>query len=287
MPWDVFDLRGAGRARAARPRPTPARPAIRRRSSEPPTCSATAREPDDHGRRRRGGRLRRRCSSWRSCSRRRSSPSAAGAASSATTTTSGSPAQRASSAGTRPTCLLGIGSRLELQWFRWPDQPSGLKIVNIDIDPTKPSASGRRRRSSATRGAAAGAHGRRPRRGGSGRSREAEFEAVKAANREEIQQIQPHVQYLAAIRDVLPRDGFFVEEICQAGFASYYALPGLRAAHVRHLRLPGNARASASRRRSASRPATRRSRSSRSRETAASCSACRSWRPRRSTASTS
>lgn len=31
--------------------------------------------------------------------------------------------------------LIGIGSRLELQWLRWPDQPAGLKIVNIDIDP--------------------------------------------------------------------------------------------------------------------------------------------------------
>jgi len=33
------------------------------------------------------------------------------------------------------------------------------------------------------------------------------------------------VEYLAAIRDVLPRDGFFVEELCQAGFASYFAFP--------------------------------------------------------------
>jgi acetolactate synthase-1/2/3 large subunit len=33
--------------------------------------------------------------------------------------------------------LIGVGSRLELQWFRWPDQPAGLKMVNIDIDPTQ------------------------------------------------------------------------------------------------------------------------------------------------------
>ena len=30
---------------------------------------------------------------------------------------------------------------------------------------------------------------------------------------------------MQAIREVLPRDGFFVEELCQAGFASYFAFP--------------------------------------------------------------
>src|SRR5581483_12255338 len=31
--------------------------------------------------------------------------------------------------------LLGLGSRLELQWFRWPNQPPDLAIVNVDVDP--------------------------------------------------------------------------------------------------------------------------------------------------------
>ena len=35
----------------------------------------------------------------------------------------------------------------------------------------------------------------------------------------------PYVQYLEAIRRVLPRDGFLVEEICQAGFTSYFGFP--------------------------------------------------------------
>jgi len=47
--------------------------------------------------------------------------------------------------------------------------------------------------------------------------------------------------YLAAIRDVLPRDGFFVEEICQTGFTSIRPA-GIRASHVRDLRLPRHAR---------------------------------------------
>jgi acetolactate synthase-1/2/3 large subunit len=48
---------------------------------------------------------------------------------------------------------------------------------------------------------------------------------LKARVGERVARITPHAQHLQAIRDVLPRDGFFVEEICQAGFTSYYGLP--------------------------------------------------------------
>jgi acetolactate synthase-1/2/3 large subunit len=37
--------------------------------------------------------------------------------------------------------------------------------------------------------------------------------------------VQPHVEHLAAIRRALPRDGFFVEEVCQVGFTSFFAFP--------------------------------------------------------------
>jgi acetolactate synthase-1/2/3 large subunit len=122
--------------------------------------------------------------------------------------------------------LIGIGSRLELQWFRWPDQPAGLKIVCIDIDPTqagriKPAAAivGDARQSVEELVAAA------RRAGLHRRSRHEEFQALKDRTWAGIQKVQPHVQYLAAIREALPRDGFFVEEICQAGFASYFGFP--------------------------------------------------------------
>jgi acetolactate synthase-1/2/3 large subunit len=122
--------------------------------------------------------------------------------------------------------LIGIGSRLELQWFRWPDQPSALAIIDIDIESEQLARSG----------ATVGLHGdaapttaaltlllrearlERP-------SRSTEFAALKAAKHGQIREVQPHVEFLAAIRDVLPRDGFFVEELCQAGFASYFAFP--------------------------------------------------------------
>ena len=122
--------------------------------------------------------------------------------------------------------LIGIGSRLELQWFRWPDQPRELAIVDIDIDPDQP---GRVGADVAVIGDAAEASAalcaalrelrlQAP-------SRREEFEALKARKHAEIQRVTPHVAFVQAIREVLPRDGFFVEELCQAGFASYFAFP--------------------------------------------------------------
>ncbi|MEM8812412.1 MAG: thiamine pyrophosphate-dependent enzyme [Pseudomonadota bacterium] len=40
-----------------------------------------------------------------------------------------------------------------------------------------------------------------------------------------VETITPHVNYLKAIRAALPRDGLFVEEVCQAGFVSFFAFP--------------------------------------------------------------
>ena len=122
--------------------------------------------------------------------------------------------------------LIGIGSRLELQWFRWPDQPVGLKIINIDIDPTQ---SARIKPAVAivgdTRQSVEELIGAARRAGLHRRSRHEQFQAIKDRTWAEIQKVQPHMQYLAAIREVLPRDGFFVEEICQTGFTSYFGFP--------------------------------------------------------------
>jgi acetolactate synthase-1/2/3 large subunit len=122
--------------------------------------------------------------------------------------------------------LIGIGCRLELQWFRWPDQPTNLKIVNIDIDPAQvtrinPTISivGDARESVTELINAL------ERESVHSPSRKKEFEQVKQATLAEIQKVQPHIAHLNAIREVLPRDGFFVEEICQAGFTSYFGFP--------------------------------------------------------------
>jgi acetolactate synthase-1/2/3 large subunit len=120
--------------------------------------------------------------------------------------------------------LLGIGTRLELQWFRWPDQPPGLQIVDVDVDPEqmerlRPAVAIVADAREAVR-ALLDALPSQPR-----PSRCAELEEVKRRVNEEIQAIRPHVDFLGALRRALPRDGFFVEELCQAGFTSYFALP--------------------------------------------------------------
>jgi acetolactate synthase-1/2/3 large subunit len=122
--------------------------------------------------------------------------------------------------------LIGIGTRLELLWFLWHTQPAGLRIVLLDIDPRqkarlRPDVSvvGDAQASAAELAAALRKEvSPRP-------SRQAEFNQVKESTLAEIQKVRPYVQYLQAIRDVLPRDGFLVEEVCQAGFAACYAFP--------------------------------------------------------------
>jgi acetolactate synthase I/II/III large subunit len=122
--------------------------------------------------------------------------------------------------------LLGIGSRLELKWFRWPQPPAGLHLINIDIDASQMA---RLKPEIALVGdaqATTGALAERLERIGPRReSRAQEFAAVKAATTVAIEKVQPHIAYLQAIRDVLPRDGYFVEEICQSGFTSIFGLP--------------------------------------------------------------
>ena len=122
--------------------------------------------------------------------------------------------------------LIGIGSRLELQWFRWPNPNPDLKIISIDIDPAQmpriqPSVPLVADARNGTRALIAALQ----RAGVARRPRTEEFAQIKAGTALEIQKVQPHMAYLAAIRDVLPRDGFFVEEICQTGFTSYFGLP--------------------------------------------------------------
>ncbi len=122
--------------------------------------------------------------------------------------------------------LLGIGSRLELAWFRWPDRPAGLRTVLIDIDPVQavrlePDVA---LVADAAQAAAALARDLRQR-NLSPADRSAEFRAVKEQTARQFRDVGIDLDYLAAIRAALPADGFFVEEICQAGFASYFGFP--------------------------------------------------------------
>jgi acetolactate synthase-1/2/3 large subunit len=122
--------------------------------------------------------------------------------------------------------VIGIGSRLELQHLRWKAMPAGVKFVRIDIDPTEmvrlPPTVGvladAKAGTAALLEALSKAIGRRA-------SREDEFRRAKARARAEFRRVQPQMAYLEAIREVLPRDGFLVEEISQVGFAARFGFP--------------------------------------------------------------
>jgi acetolactate synthase I/II/III large subunit len=125
--------------------------------------------------------------------------------------------------------LIGIGTRLEVPDWRWPYRPKALKIIRIDIDPAE------MRRYTPDAGIVAGAVagvralieaarklGVKP----SGR-RDA-IRCAKAEADREIREALPQMAYLDVMRQVLPGDGYFVDELSQAGFTSYYGFPVYR-----------------------------------------------------------
>ena len=102
--------------------------------------------------------------------------------------------------------LIGIGSRLELQHFRWRWLPRDLKTVRIDIDPTemvrlKPHVG--IVADSLAAGTAALDRCARVARSGAAAPKEAEFAALRRARaRIRIERIQPQMGYIDAIREV-------------------------------------------------------------------------------------
>ena len=129
--------------------------------------------------------------------------------------------------------LIGIGTRLEMPYMRWSN-PMGAVVnplapphlIRIDIDPLEmtrlvphagivdDSNEGTRALTKALK-----AHYKpRP-------TALSDIAYSKDWANEKVQEIKPHVDYLKVIREALPRDGFFVEEISQIGFASQFAFP--------------------------------------------------------------
>jgi acetolactate synthase-1/2/3 large subunit len=129
--------------------------------------------------------------------------------------------------------LIGIGSRLELQYMRWGsmdhyhDRPpaGGPKLIRIDVDPEemqrlKPDVGIVADSAEGTRALINKLEKYNFEQGDIERITQAKQKA-----RGNIEEIQPQLAYLDVIREVLPRDGFFVEELCQAGFTSYFGFP--------------------------------------------------------------
>ena len=129
--------------------------------------------------------------------------------------------------------VLAIGTRLKYQQMYW-GLDNNLKILRIDIDPTEIN-----RISTPEIGIVADARTAleallplveshnipRP-------SRTEELNYLKTEFQEAFEdKIAPQMGYLRVIREELPEDGFFVDEVTQVGFASWYAFPTY---HPRH-----------------------------------------------------
>ncbi len=134
----------------------------------------------------------------------------------------------ASGARVWPQCdvALVIGTRFELLDMRWRWRPPGVKLIRIDIDPAEmwrlPADIGIVADADAGARALLSALSKA---GASVGDRAARLAEAKAATAQAIRTVQPQIDYLAAIREVLPEDGFFVDEISQMGFASWYGFP--------------------------------------------------------------
>lgn len=131
--------------------------------------------------------------------------------------------------------VIAIGTRLELPTMRWAgmmkliDRPEAPPhVIRIDVDPAEmerlvahapilaDAETGTRALTAAVRRLKADAPPR------DGRAIRADVAEAKRATRAAIESVQPQMAYLDVIRRVLPRDGYFVGELCQVGFTSQF-----------------------------------------------------------------
>jgi len=122
--------------------------------------------------------------------------------------------------------VLAVGTRFFIQNGNWGIDDK-LKVVRVDIDPDEPDRF--RKPDVALVGdaahqlraliAALAKHNRkRP-------SRADELNGHRAWLAERLSRLEPQVSFLKAIRNALPEDGIFVDEVSQMGFASRIAFP--------------------------------------------------------------
>ncbi len=124
--------------------------------------------------------------------------------------------------------VIGIGTRMTTPLTAFGARPAGLTVARIDIDPAE------MRRlpvdigiiGDAAQAAAAltkmVAEKHNP-------ARLAQIAAARAEITQAIQTIQPQMSLVDAIRDVLPEDGIFCDEMTQVGYVSWFGMPSYSA----------------------------------------------------------
>ena len=122
--------------------------------------------------------------------------------------------------------VLAIGTRLQMHQMAW-GVDDRLKIIHIDIDEatlgrhTKPAVgivADAGLASQALLEALSTDNHKRP-------SREIEMVKRKAEMAKRLAPLEPQLSYIRAIRNALPEDGIFVDELTQVGYVSRFAFP--------------------------------------------------------------
>lgn len=130
--------------------------------------------------------------------------------------------------------VIGIGSRMEQQYLYWK-VPAHMKVIRIDIDAEEldrieaPAVAIHADAADAVPALVEKLGRVLDKRA----SRTDELTELAARIRRDVaERVQPQESYLAAIRAALPEDGYFVDEITQVGYASWYNFPVYEPRHL-------------------------------------------------------
>jgi acetolactate synthase-1/2/3 large subunit len=120
--------------------------------------------------------------------------------------------------------VLAIGTRLFMQQGGW-GMDAGLKVVRIDIDPAEPD-----RLHKPAVAVQADARDAAPAllarlRATPAKPPQPALAEARAWMAAELAKLQPQMAFLGAIRNALPEDGIFVDEVTQLGFVARLGFP--------------------------------------------------------------
>ena len=127
----------------------------------------------------------------------------------------------------RADVVLAVGTRLQQQTMTW-GMDANIKIIRIDLDPAQMYRFGK-----PAVGIVADARAgtcalveRLPSINPKRASRQDELEGLKAAVHQElVEKLGPQAAFIDVLRDVLPDDGIFVDELTQVGYVSRNLFP--------------------------------------------------------------